>query len=56
LANRKVPASLDFNYDGLGFGHDSIDIFQQRASIYKNISCDMQADCCASQSFKGMKL
>ncbi|OAQ63650.1 NLP/P60 protein [Pochonia chlamydosporia 170] len=54
LANNGVPASLNYKHDGLGSDHDSIGIFQQRASIYTNIECDMGAACSASQFFKGM--
>jgi hypothetical protein len=38
----------------LGSDHDSIGIFQQRASIYKDIACDMKADCSARQFFRAM--
>nr|8B2E_A Chain A, Muramidase [Kionochaeta sp.] len=55
LANNAVPPSLQYPHDGLGSDHDSIGIFQQRASIYKDIRCDMDAACSASQFFKVMK-
>ncbi|KJZ77149.1 hypothetical protein HIM_03470 [Hirsutella minnesotensis 3608] len=55
LANPKVPASLKYKHDATGTDHDSIGIFQQRASIYKNIACDMDAACSAGQFFKEMK-
>lgn len=34
LANPKVPASLKLPHDGTGTDHDSLGIFQQRASIW----------------------
>ncbi|KAE9377382.1 hypothetical protein N431DRAFT_453730 [Stipitochalara longipes BDJ] len=55
LANKAVPASLNYAHDGIGSDHDSIGIFQQRAEYYKDISCDMQAACSAGQFFNGMK-
>lgn len=55
LANNKVPASLKYAHDGLGSDHDSIGIFQQRAMYYKDIACDMKADCSAGLFFNGMK-
>ncbi|KAK2612610.1 hypothetical protein QQS21_001382 [Conoideocrella luteorostrata] len=54
-ANKKVPASLKYPHDRVGSDHDSIGIFQQRASIYKNIKCDMDAGCSAGQFFTEMK-
>ncbi|PNY26206.1 Uncharacterized protein TCAP_03861 [Tolypocladium capitatum] len=55
LANNAVPASLKYPRDGIGADHDSIGIFQQRAMYYKNIACDMAADCSAGQFLNGMK-
>lgn len=55
LSNNAVPASLKYHHDGIGSDHDSIGIFQQRASIYKNIGCDMNAGCSAGQFFRNMK-
>jgi hypothetical protein len=40
-ANPAVPQSLKFPHDRIGSDHDSIGIFQHRASIYKNIAADM---------------
>lgn len=54
-ANRAVPASLNYHHDAIGSDHDSIGLFQQRASIYKNIKCDMDAGCSAGQFFDEMK-
>jgi hypothetical protein len=54
LANRSVPKSLNYKYDGIGSDHDSVGIFQQRAMYYKDIKCDMDAACSASLFFKGM--
>jgi len=54
-ANNAVPASLQYHHDRIGSDHDSIGLFQQRASIYKNIACDMEAGCSAGQFFAEMK-
>lgn len=54
-ANNAVPASLKYHHDRIGSDHDSIGLFQQRASIYKNIACDMEAGCSAGQFFAEMK-
>ncbi|KAK5998735.1 hypothetical protein PT974_01117 [Cladobotryum mycophilum] len=54
-ANNAVPASLKYPHDRVGSDHDSIGIFQQRASIYKNIACDMGAGCSAGQFIAEMK-
>lgn len=54
-ANNAVPASLKYHHDRIGSDHDSIGLFQQRASIYKNIACDMGAACSAGQFFTEMK-
>ncbi|KAK2612677.1 hypothetical protein QQS21_001294 [Conoideocrella luteorostrata] len=54
-ANKGVPASLNYPHDRVGSDHDSIGLFQQRASIYKNIKCDMDAACSAGQFFTEMK-
>ncbi|KAK0518557.1 hypothetical protein OC842_007755, partial [Tilletia horrida] len=42
-ANSKVPASLNYPHDKVGSDHDSVGLFQQRVSIYKNIAADMDA-------------
>ncbi|KAK0556199.1 hypothetical protein OC846_001293 [Tilletia horrida] len=42
-ANRNVPASLNYPHDKVGSDHDSVGLFQQRVSIYKNIAADMDA-------------
>ena len=55
LANSKVPASLKYAHDGIGSDHDSIGIFQQRAMFYKDIACDMKADCSADLFLDVMK-
>lgn len=54
-ANKAVPASLKFPHDRIGSDHDHIGLFQQRASIYKNVRCDMDAGCSAGQFFSEMK-
>ena len=50
-ANNGVPASLKYPHDKIGSDHDSIGLFQQRASIYTNIACDMGAECSGGQFF-----
>jgi len=50
-----VPASLNYPHDGTGSDHDSIGIFQQRASYYPDIATDMDAAKSAAQFFKKMK-
>ncbi|KAK0556201.1 hypothetical protein OC846_001295 [Tilletia horrida] len=42
-ANKNVPASLNYPHDKVGSDHDSVGLFQQRVSIYKNIAADMNA-------------
>lgn len=54
-ANSKVPASLNYPHDRVGSDHDSVGIFQQRASIYKDVACDMDAACSAGQFFQEMR-
>jgi hypothetical protein len=54
-ANNAVPVSLKFAHDRVGSDHDRVGLFQQPASIYKNIKCDMDAACSASQFFAEMK-
>lgn len=54
-ANNAVPPSLKYHHDRIGSDHDSIGLFQQRASIYKNIACDMDASCSAGQFIAEMK-
>lgn len=54
-ANKAVPASLNYPYDKIGSDHDSIGIFQQRASIYTNIAADMDPAQSAGQFFKVME-
>jgi len=54
-ANNAVPASLNYPYDKIGSDHDSIGIFQQRASIYTNIAADMDPAQSAGQFFQVMK-
>jgi hypothetical protein len=54
-ANNAVPASLTYAHDRVGSDHDRIGLFQQRASIYKNIKCDMDAACSAGQFYSEMK-
>ncbi|ODA83460.1 hypothetical protein RJ55_01974 [Drechmeria coniospora] len=55
LANRAVPPSTHYPSDGLGSNKDSIGIFQQRASIYVDIGCDMDPACAASQFLRDMQ-
>ena len=40
-ANDGVPDSLNYPHDAVGSDHDSIGIFQQRASIYTDVAADM---------------
>jgi hypothetical protein len=54
-ANNAVPVSLKYPHDRVGSDHDKIGLFQQPASIYKNIKCDMDAACSASQFISEMK-
>lgn len=54
-ANSNVPASLNYPHDQVGSDHDSLGLYQQRASIYKNIACDMDAACSAGQFFFELK-
>ncbi|EFZ01806.1 hypothetical protein X797_004422 [Metarhizium robertsii] len=54
-ANSAVPESLKLPHDRVGSDHDSVGLFQQRASIYKNVRCDMDAACSAGQFFTEMK-
>jgi hypothetical protein len=53
-ANNAVAESLSYPYDKIGSDHDSIGIFQQRASIYTNIAADMDPAGSAAQFFSGM--
>ncbi|EFY91439.1 hypothetical protein MAC_02602 [Metarhizium acridum CQMa 102] len=54
-ANKAVPASMKLPHDRVGSDHDSVGLFQQRASIYKNVQCDMDAACSAGQFFAEMR-
>ncbi|QPG93591.1 hypothetical protein C2857_001068 [Epichloe festucae Fl1] len=54
-ANNNAPASLKLPHDRVGSDHDSVGIFQQRVSIYKDLKCDMDAGCSAGQFFADMK-
>ncbi|KAM0461522.1 hypothetical protein ACHAPV_004228 [Trichoderma viride] len=54
-ANNRVPESLKYAHDRVGSDRDRIGLFQQPASIYKNIKCDMDAACSASQFYAEMK-
>jgi hypothetical protein len=54
-ANNAVPASLNYPHDKIGSDHDSIGIFQQRASIYTNIAADMDPAQSAGQFFQVME-
>lgn len=54
-ANRGVPESLKFPHDRVGSDYDRIGLFQQPASIYRNVKCDMDAACSAGQFFAEMK-
>ena len=53
-ANNAVPQSLQYPHDKIGSDHDSIGIFQQRASIYTNIAADMDPAQSAGQFFQVM--
>ncbi|KAL7918591.1 hypothetical protein ACQKWADRAFT_303717 [Trichoderma austrokoningii] len=54
-ANNAVPGSLRYPHERIGADHDHIGLFQQRASIYKNIRCDMDAACSAGLFYAEMK-
>lgn len=54
-ANKKVPESMKYPHDRVGSDHDSVGLFQQRASIYKNVKCSMTPDCSAGQFYAEMK-
>ena len=54
-ANNKVPESLKYPHQKVGKDYDSIGLFQQRASIYKNIAADMDPAQSAGQFFKVME-
>lgn len=54
-ANNAVPQSLKYPHDRVGSDGDHIGLFQQRASIYKNVGCDMNAACSTGQFFNEMK-
>ncbi len=50
-----VPESLKYRHDRIGSDHDSIGIFQQRASVYKNIRVVMDPAGSAGLFFTDMK-
>lgn len=54
-ANRSVPESLKHPHDRVGSDHDSVGLFQQCASIYKDVQCSMDAACSAGQFYNEMK-
>lgn len=54
-ANKNVAASLRLPHDAVGSDHDSVGLFQQRVSIYKDIKCDMDAGCSAGSFIAEMK-
>lgn len=54
-ANNAVPESLKYPHDRIGSDHDAIGIFQQRASIYRNIAVTMSPAGSAGQFFAEMK-
>ncbi|EFY85279.1 hypothetical protein MAC_08688 [Metarhizium acridum CQMa 102] len=54
-ANNAVPASLKYRHGGISSDRDSVGIFQQRASVYNNIACSMDAGCSAGLFFSEMK-
>ncbi|KHN97978.1 uncharacterized protein MAM_04367 [Metarhizium album ARSEF 1941] len=54
-ANSAVPGSLAFHHDRLGYDGDSVGLFQQRASIYTDLGCSMNAACSAHQFFVEMR-
>ncbi|KAJ5114836.1 hypothetical protein NUU61_000595 [Penicillium alfredii] len=53
-ANSKVPASLNYPHDDVSADYDSVGIFQQRVSIYKDLAADMDPAKSAAQFFKKM--
>ncbi|KAB8272840.1 hypothetical protein BDV30DRAFT_239150 [Aspergillus minisclerotigenes] len=54
-ANKAVPSSMKFPHDRVGTNGDAVGIFQQPASIYKNVPCDMNAACSAGQLYREIK-
>lgn len=54
-ANNGAPESLKYPHDRISSDRDRIGLFQQPASIYNNIKCDMDAACSASQFYAEMK-
>lgn len=54
-ANKGVPQSLNYPHDRVGSDHDNIGLFQLRASVYKNIACDMDAGCSAGLFLEAMR-
>ncbi|KAK4150820.1 hypothetical protein C8A00DRAFT_36545 [Chaetomidium leptoderma] len=54
-ANKAVPASLQYPHDRVGSDHDAIGIFQQRASVYRDIAVTMDPAGSAGQFFAEMK-
>ncbi|KZZ94400.1 hypothetical protein AAL_05367 [Moelleriella libera RCEF 2490] len=54
-ANEKVPESLKFPHDRLGYDQDSVGLFQHRAVYYPDIACDMDPGCSAGLFLADMK-
>lgn len=54
-ANEAVPESLNYPHDAVGSDYDSVGIFQQRATYYPDIACNMDPACSAGQFYAGMK-
>ncbi|KAK1244109.1 hypothetical protein MKX08_002247 [Trichoderma sp. CBMAI-0020] len=54
-ANNAVPESLKYHHDRISSDRDHVGLFQQPASIYRNVKCDMDPACSAGQFFAEMK-
>ncbi|TWU78557.1 hypothetical protein ED733_003243 [Metarhizium rileyi] len=54
-ANERVPESLTYEHERLGYDGDSVGLFQQRALFYTDIKCSMDAVCSAHQFLARMK-
>lgn len=55
LANPRVPASLRFPHDGLGYDHDSIGLFQQRSSGWGTVAQRMNPFASAGMFFDKLR-
>lgn len=53
-ANSAVPESLNYPNDRIGANSDRVGLFQQPASVYTDVACDMGPACSAGQFFAEM--